>query len=166
VGDCLYIPVPEDLPAPPESLRFKNVELRFFQLEPGDASKGFVPAYHYRVHNADGEHVGRVRLRVGESPHVTICVGHLGYEIAPEHRGHGYAYQACRALENFAFSVQNPVLITVNPDNPASIRIIEKLGAEFIDIRDVPESDPHYETGARRKRRYRWYRITRNVTPQ
>jgi RimJ/RimL family protein N-acetyltransferase len=44
----------------------------------------------------------------------------------------------------------------VDPDNTPSIRIIEKLGAIFINEIDVPLDDPAYAKGARRKKRYEW----------
>lgn len=44
----------------------------------------------------------------------------------------------------------------MDPVNYASIHIIEKLGARFIDEVDVPPDDPSYKNGARRKRRYEW----------
>lgn len=152
-----------ELPPPPSDLRFGDVTLHFEFIKPGDPEQGFVPAYHFRIHDADGVDVGRIRFRVGDTPHVTICVGHIGYLVEEDYRGHGYAYMACRALEPFAFSVLDSILITVNPDNPASIRTIEKLGATFIDIQTVPEHDPHYASGARIKRRYRWERCGGDV---
>lgn len=43
-----------------------------------------------------------------------------------------------------------------DPDNHASMRIIERLGASFVDEVAVPPHDPHYQRGSRSKRRYRW----------
>jgi tagatose 1,6-diphosphate aldolase len=48
------------------------------------------------------------------------------------------------------------VTITCDPDNLASIRTIERLGASFADEVPVPPHDPHFQRGSRSKRRYRW----------
>jgi hypothetical protein len=38
----------------------------------------------------------------------------------------------------------------------ASVKTIEKLGAEFIDEVPIPPDDAHYLRGSRTKRRYGW----------
>jgi len=48
------------------------------------------------------------------------------------------------------------VTITCDPDNWASRRTIERLGAELVDEVAVPADDPHYQRGSRTKKRYRW----------
>ena len=45
--------------------------------------------------------------------------------------------------------------ITCNPDNVASRRTCERLGAEFVGIVDVPPDNDVYEPGGERKCRYR-----------
>ena len=97
-----------------------------------------------------------INFRVGDTEHVRICAGHVGFGVAAEFRGHGYAGQACRAMAPFVRSVYEVVTITCDPDNHASRRTIERLGARFMDQVAVPEHDPSYQRGARVKRRYRW----------
>jgi predicted acetyltransferase len=143
-------------PTPPETLSFGQVRLHFVRIVPGDPSHDFVPAYHFRILTADGSDVGHINFRVGDTGHVLVCAGHIGFEIREPCRGHGYALQACRAIAPFVRSVYEAVTITCDPDNIASIRTIEKLGASFTDEVPVPPHDPHYQRGSRRKRRYRW----------
>lgn len=150
-------PLPDDaFPIPPEALAFGEVSLRFIRLVPGEPSRGLVPYYHFRVLAADGADVGRINLRVGDTEHVRVCVGHVGYEIDEPFRGHGYAFQACRAIAPFVRLVRETVTITCDPDNLPSRRTIERLGARFVDEVAVPVHDPHYQSGSRIKRRYRW----------
>jgi len=104
----------------------------------------------------DGLDVGHINFRVGDTEHVRICAGHIGFEITETFRGHGYALQACRAIAPFVRSIYRSVTITCDPDNPASRRTIERLGAEFIDEVVVRSSDPREEPTLRIKRRYRW----------
>lgn len=147
----------ESLPLAPIFLRHDDVELRFDCLTEGDEEKGFVPGYRFQVHREDGVRVGRIHFRVGETRHVQMYAGHIGYEVAEEFRGCGYARKACLALAPFVAEVSGEVVVTSNLDNAASLRTIEGIGAEFVDEVDVDPEDPHYDGGRNvRKRRYRW----------
>ena len=146
----------QPLPVPPEKLSSGKVSLRFVQLVPGDPSRGLVPFYHFRILTADDSDVGHINFRVGDTEHVRLCAGHIGFEILEAFRGRGYAFQACRAIAPFVASVYDAVTLTCDPDNHASRRTIERLGACFIDEVRVPPSDPHYQRGSRTKRRYQW----------
>ena len=141
---------------PPEVLSFGPVRLRFVRIIPGDPSRDFVPAYHFRIVLADDSDVGHINFRVGDTDHVRVCAGHIGFEIRERFRGNGYALQACRAIAPFVKSVSDAVTITCDRDNIASIRTIEQLSASFIDEVSVPTYDPHYKRGSRSKRRYKW----------
>jgi tagatose 1,6-diphosphate aldolase len=141
---------------PPETLSSGEVTLQFVRVVPGEPSRGFVPYYHFRSLAADGSEVGHINFRVGDTNHVRLCAGHIGFEVTEAFRGHGYALQACRALAPFVRSIYESVTITCDPDNLASMRTIERLGARFVDEVVVPENDPHYQRGSRIKRRYKW----------
>jgi len=133
-----------------------GVVLHLEKIVPGDPVRGFVPYYHFRVLAPEGTDVGHINFRVGDTQHVCFCAGHVGFEIQEAHRGHGYALRACRAIAPFVASVYHEVTITCDPDNHASRRTIERLGACFIDEVVVPPNDFHYQRGSRFKRRYRW----------
>ena len=144
------------LDEPPTFLSGDGISLRYEKTFPGDDSKGLVPFYHFKIINLAKTVVGHINFRVGDTPHVRIAAGHIGYEVAPEHRGHGYALAACKAIAPFVRRHYEQVLLTVDPSNVPSIRIIEQLGARFLDEVEVPASDPAYLKGAQRKRRYYW----------
>jgi predicted acetyltransferase len=146
------------LPIPPKGLAFGNITLRFVRVVPGEPLRGFVPAFHFRIVSRIGLDVGHINFRVGDTEHVRLCAGHIGFEIAELFRGNGYALQACRAVAPFVRSIYPSVLITCDPDNVASRRTIERLGAAFVDEITVPAKDPHYlrNSRSRTKRRYRW----------
>ena len=145
----------ELLPVPPESLSAGDVTLRFARLVPGESARGFVPYFHFRIFAGNSE-VGHITFRVGDTEHVRVCAGHIGFEIAESFRGHGYALQACRAIAPFVGSVYTAITITCDPDNLPSRQTIERLGATFEDEVAVPAHDPHFQRGSRTKRRYRW----------
>jgi len=153
----MIAPLPEEsLPVPPETLSYGQVTIRFDRIVPGKPSRGFVPYYHFRILIADGQEVGHINFRVGDTEHVRVCAGHIGFEILESFRGHGYALQACRAIAPFVHSIYDAITITCDPENFASMRIIERLGASFIEEVAVPPHDPHYHRGSRSKRRYTW----------
>lgn len=146
---------PASLPFPPETLAFDRVTLRFVRILPGDLSLGLVPAYHFCV-GVEGVDVGHINFRVGHTPHVLISAGHIGFAIGELFRGHRYAWQSCRAIAAFVRTVYPSVIITCDPDNHASRRTIERLGASFLNEVPVPPEDPQYQRGSRFKRRYEW----------
>ena len=141
---------------PPRSLAWGEVSLRYIRQYPGEVSKGFVPWHHFQIIAENGDYAGHINLRVGDTEHVRLYSGHIGYEVTKTHRGRGYALQACRALAPFVRSFYAAVIITADPDNAPSLRTIEKLGGRFIGQVDVPPHDPHYLRGSRRKLRYEW----------
>ncbi len=150
-------PSPEEsFPVPPEILVSGEVVLRLGQIVPGDPARDFVPYFHFRIFSTAGPDVGHINFRIGDTGHIRVCAGHIGFGIAEPFRGHGYALQACHAIAPFVRSVYEAVTITCDPGNFASRRTIEKLGAEFVDEVAVPRHDPHYQRGSRIKRRYRW----------
>jgi predicted acetyltransferase len=140
----------------PEDFRNGDIELRYQKIVPGDSAKGLVPFYHFKIVRSDGSVVGHINFRVGDTPHVNLTAGHIGFEILPEFRGNSYAYKACQALKPFVRRQYERVILTAAPENIHSIRIIEKLGAKFIDEVEVPTDDPAYLQGARKKVRYEW----------
>jgi tagatose 1,6-diphosphate aldolase len=150
-------PVPEmALPVPPETLTYGEVMLRFSRVVFGDPSRGLVPYFHYRILIPVAMDAGHINFRVGDTEHVRKYVGHIGFEVAEWFRGNNFALQACRAIAPFVRTVYKTVIITCNPENTGSQRTIEELGALFLDEVEVPPHDPHYASGARRKRRYAW----------
>ena len=146
----------DSLPLAPESLLGDRVVLQFARVVPGHEPSGIVPSYHFRILTYDGQPVGHINFRIGETRHIMLVAGHIGYKIKKKHRGKGYAEEACRVLASFVASLRDEVIITANPDNHASLRIIQKLGATFLDEIVVPEDDPSYANGARKKCRFSW----------
>ena len=144
------------LPTAPDSMSHEGVTIVFSRITNGDKARGFVPGYHFKILNDQHVEVGHLNFRVGDTEHVRLAAGHIGFEIAEEHRGNGYAGSACLAAAPWISEVSGTVIITVDPDNLPSIRTIERIGANYLDEVDVPHGDPHYLRGSLRKRRYQW----------
>ncbi|MBO0931226.1 GNAT family N-acetyltransferase [Fibrella aquatilis] len=55
----------------------------------------------------------------------------IGFAFLPIHMGHGYAYEATRAV--LAYLQQRPILATTVPENTNSINLLVKLGFVMYD---------------------------------
>ena len=141
--------------SPPTELTAGDVTLAYLETRPGDPARGLVPVHRFRILH-HGVEVGHLSFKIGDTEHIRLVAGHVGYGIFPPFRGQGLAAQACRALAPFARQHFGELILTADPDNGASIRVFEKLRATFIDETAVPESDPAYAAGSRRKVRYLW----------
>ena len=146
----------ELLPKPPEALSFGTVRLQFVRISPGDEARGYAPFYNYRIETMDGKEAGHINFRVGDSKHITIYAGHIGYEVLEPFRGKGFAYQACQAIAPLVRMLYSEVIITCDPDNFGSIRTIEKLGAAFLQEVPVGTEEAGYPRKPGKKRRYLW----------
>jgi predicted acetyltransferase len=142
---------------PPDKLVDGDLALVLEAREPGDPTRGIVPAYTFQmIQVPSGEEVGRISLRIGSSPHILFYAGHVGYGVHHRHRGHHYAARACRLLMPLARAHGfRRLWITCNPDNTASRRTCELAGARFVEIVDLPEDSDMYLHGERQKCRYR-----------
>ena len=81
----------------------------------------------------DGVHVvGEIRLRPHLTPPFEQHNGHIGYNIRPSERRKGYATcQLALMLEEVKRRSIPRVMLTVDGDNPASVRTIEKNGGKL-----------------------------------
>jgi predicted acetyltransferase len=127
-------------------------DLRLVLTECAAETPWGVPAYSFRMQNPGGEHLGRIRLRVGWSEDVIRYAGHVGYAVEPAHRGHRYAERACRLIIPLAKRHgMTSLWITCQPDNAPSRRTLERLGADCVGVIDVPPGYP-LDAGAQRKK--------------
>jgi RimJ/RimL family protein N-acetyltransferase len=62
-----------------------------------------------------------------------VQAAHLGYAIAADHWGHGYATDACRTMLRFAFETLglHRVSAAIGPENLASIAVVKRLGFSY-----------------------------------
>ena len=99
---------------------------------------------------------GSISLRIGHSRNLDLYLGHIGYHVLPPARGHHFAERATRLLVPIARAHGHKILwITCNPDNLASRRTCERLGAVYVDTVEVPRDNSLYAQGDREKCRYR-----------
>lgn len=139
---------------------------------PAIPGRGYAPSYAFSMRTTvGGISVGRLSLRVGYVEGISrgnplwhkLCKpppsnenirygGHIGYEVFPAYRGHRYALKACRLVLPLARRHGiSPLIITCNPDNMASRRTIELLGATLLETVALPSHNEMYALGERVK---------------
>lgn len=93
----------------------------------------WVPATKYVLVNDQGDYVGIFNLRHELNDALKEGAGHIGYGIAPEWRGRGFATEGLRLLlikarDEFGIS---EAYLSAHKDNPASLAVQRHLGARI-----------------------------------
>ena len=90
------------------------------------------------IHIQDNEDIGIIYFAADKSDRQYLR-GHLSYGVSPAYSGHNYAAKACMLLKPvISMHGFTSVFIGAKNDNIASIRTIEKIGAQPIAIDDIP----------------------------
>lgn len=80
----------------------------------------------------DDTYIGRLELRHHLKDHVDDIGGHIGYSIRPDQRQQGFGHAILSlGLQKAAQRALSRVLLTCDPENIASRKIIEKNGGIF-----------------------------------
>ena len=139
-----------------EGLQDEEIKLTLGKMLPkGHKDMGDMPILFFNIRLLNGTRIGQCDLRVGDSRHTDV-LGHIGYGIFEEYRGHHYAAKACRLLMKYAKQAHmSYVDITCDIDNIPSIRTCEFLNAELLGTIEVPPDNVDYQNGSRIKYRYR-----------
>lgn len=129
-----------------DGMRDEVIKLTLQKLLPtGHKDMGDMPILFFRIRLLDGTWIGNCDLRLGDSVNTEI-LGHVGYSIHENYRGHRYAVHACKLMCDYAKRANMAQLdITCDIDNYASIRTCELLGAEKIALIDVPADFKTYD---------------------
>ncbi|MGL6599435.1 GNAT family N-acetyltransferase [Aeromonas sp. 600724] len=93
---------------------------------------GYLPTTTYFA--LDGEEIiATLRLRHGDNEATRQWLGHIGYETRPSRRGEGVARTLLGWLQRHVLS--EPVLISCDEANPASLKVIAAAGGQWLDRR-------------------------------
>ena len=108
----------------------------FADAERGEVPDGYVPWTTYWMERVDdGRLIGGIRLRHALSERLWQDGGHIGYDVRPSERNRGYATAMLALCLEKARARGLPwVLLTVDPKNAASVRVMEKNGARRIGV--------------------------------
>ena len=68
----------------------------------------------------------------------------IGYAFLPAYWRQGYAFESTSAVKRYGLSKlgQQRILAIVNPENASSIRVLEKLGLEFVRMVRMADDSP------------------------
>lgn len=92
------------------------------------------------IHRGDGAIIGDLGFAGKPDESGTVVIG---YNVLPAYQNQGYGFEAVQALVNWAFTQPNLKRIVADcyDNNPASMRILEKLGMqplEIVEVLDMP----------------------------
>lgn len=91
--------------------------------------KGWTPiTTYFCIEN--GIILGSLRVRLGSNDYINNVIGHVGYETRPSARGKGIAQFMLSHIQKTVLT--DDVIITCEPTNLASRKVIENCGGEFI----------------------------------
>jgi predicted acetyltransferase len=128
--------------------------LSLIETVPACALRKLAPYYHFGIIRL-GKTVGYLNYRLGQSRLLTDYDGQIGYKVFTSHQGFGFAARACQLIKPLLRQhEQTSLIITCHPENIASIRTLERLGAEFIERCEFPTAPRGWD---REKLRYRWH---------
>ncbi|MBE3745020.1 GNAT family N-acetyltransferase [Vibrio parahaemolyticus] len=94
-----------------------------------ELSNGYLPSITYYC-VSDSEILGAIRVRKGTNANVENVIGHIGYETRPSVRGKGVASFLLAWVREHV--VTDSVIVTCSFDNPASQKVIENCGGEYL----------------------------------
>ncbi len=137
-----------------DKIESDELALKITQKYNGDDK--MIPFYYYDIiRKTDSVTVGKISIRIGNNFH-SYYNGHIGYEIFKEYRGNGYAYKAnCMVHDVARFHGMEFVYLTCDESNIASYKTIEKLGAELVEICNVPKEYFGWCEGMERQKIYK-----------
>jgi predicted acetyltransferase len=139
-----------------DGLRDSDLSVVLIECQGAQANAWHVPAYLFELRTDGGQQAGRVRLRVGWNDDIIRYAGQIGYAVEPAFRGRRIAERACRLILPLARRHGLEQLwITCQPDNAASRRTLERLGAEPAGILEVPAGYPLDAVVERKKKCFR-----------
>jgi len=96
-----------------------------------------VPQTTYWLY-VDGRIVAMAKLRIFLTDALRESGGHIGYAVAPDVRGKGYATELLHlVMKEAAARGIDRALVTVNNSNPASIRVAQKCGGVVERVSDT-----------------------------
>lgn len=135
-----------------------EIDIKLLSKSPGDPIKGWSPDYKFQVvlHDTDIS-IGHINVRIGDNEKIVKYIGHIGYGIDENYRGKKYSAKACELVRQVLIEHEmERVIITCNPDNYASRNTCELIGAQLLEIIDIPETSDAYSETETNKCRYEW----------
>ena len=112
------------------------------QTDESKLEPGLVPQTVFWLLDSEENVIGMVKVRHRLADSTRVNGGHIGFYIHPSYRGKGLGKRALTlALVELRKFGEIKALITVYPENPTSIRIVEANGGQFEDTIFDPRTE-------------------------
>jgi len=117
----------------------KDLELRFEEKRCVKISKSCVQEYVFGMYLTDSDkNIGLIKLRPKLTPELEEYGGHIEFEVDKKFRGNNYAAKSCVLLFPLIKKLNiNPVIITCDPSNTASVKTCEKIRGRLISTKYI-----------------------------
>jgi len=125
-----------------EMREYSNLR-RWLKSSPRGRSPGksdtSAPQYTFWMSTPEHPKAGFITLRIGYTEHLRLYVGHIGYQVEEEARGHHYAARSCLLIYPLArMHGMTDLWITCAPNNKASWRSAELAHGVYVNTVDTP----------------------------
>ncbi|MDR1539028.1 MAG: GNAT family N-acetyltransferase [Clostridiales bacterium] len=136
-----------------DDIKGRELSLKLTQALPEE--KKYCPTYKFAIRlSSTGLVIGYIDLRIGFDEEI-YASGNIGYRIESKYRGFRYASKAASMLVPLArIHRMKRLTITCNPNNIASFRTCELIGAKYLELIKLSKDSDQYKQGDRYKRRY------------
>lgn len=133
-----------------------DIVLKLIETNNADDAAGYLPDYLFDICVLpDNQIAGQINLRIGHNEN-SFYGGNIGYNIHEQCRGNHYAAKACKLLYPLARKHgMEHLIITCSPDNAASIRTCELVGAALVGLLTLPEHNEQYADSRQQMMQYR-----------
>ncbi|MDY0074955.1 MAG: GNAT family N-acetyltransferase [Acholeplasmataceae bacterium] len=134
----------------------ENDKIKLLIIEKNMGDENVIPYYYYAImlKEIDTE-IGKISIRIGHNKH-SYYNGNIGFEIYEEYRGFKYSLLASKLVLQIAeFHEMNYLYLSCDESNNASSKIIENLGANFIEVVVPPIDYIFYYEGMERQKIYK-----------
>ena len=136
-----------------------EIDLKVIHLYDGRGKMGDSPMYGFFIflHNTNTR-IGEVSFRFVNTNRVENYDGNIGYGVEKSYRGNHYAEKACRILRELALEHGlKQLYFTCAPDNTASVKTCQRLGAMDLGLINLPDEFRELEEiPEKRYRRFAW----------
>src|SRR4051812_21109848 len=138
-----------------------DLELSLIEQKPVSDPDSNIPGYFFLMKNSEsGIEMGGINLRAGYTENIQLFRGNIGFTVLKSFQGHGYSARSCALLLPLIRALNlNPIWLTCNLNNIPSKKVIESIGAEYLETTIVRQDSPYiqfYPEGALNKLRFIW----------
>lgn len=117
--------------------------------------------HHYIYHivdNKSGNKIGELMIYQSDNPKEFLYCGNVGIELYEEYRYKGYSGKTFE-LAKVVLKILgiDKVILTYESTNAPSFKSMEKLGAKYVDEKEVSKDNFSYKDGLRNVRVYEYY---------